>query len=83
MYIREQEIFPAYTQKINSNCKKKVILLIIPNEEKERRHYLAVKKLAGLLHGITSKQKGDFYCLNCLHSLRTENKLKSPEKVCK
>ena len=26
---------------------------------------------------------GDFYCLNCLHSFRTENKLKSLEKVCK
>ena len=32
---------------------------------------------------IASKHKGDFYCLNCLHSLRTENKLKSHEKVCK
>ena len=39
--------------KINSNCEKKVILLITANEEKERRHYLAVKKLAALLHGIT------------------------------
>ena len=26
---------------------------------------------------------GDFYCLNCLHSFRTENKLKCHEKVCK
>ena len=36
-----------------------------------------------LLHGVTSKHKGEFYCLNCLHSFRTENKLKSHEKVCK
>ena len=41
------------------------------------------KKLSALLHGITSRHKGDFYCLNCLHSFRTENKLKSDEKVCK
>ena len=41
------------------------------------------KKLFELLHRITSKNKGDFYCLNCLHSFRTENKLKSHEKVCK
>ena len=40
------------------------------------------KKLSILLRGITSKHHGDFYCLNCLHSLRTENKLKSHEKVC-
>ena len=41
------------------------------------------KNLSALWHKITSKNKGDFYCLNCLHSFRTENKLKSDEKVCK
>ena len=41
------------------------------------------KELAALLHGITSKHKGDFYCMNCLHSFRTKNKLKCYEKVCK
>ena len=41
------------------------------------------KKLSTLLRGLTSKHRGDFYCLNCLHSFRTENKLKSHEKVCK
>ena len=35
------------------------------------------------MENITSKHKGDFLCLNCLHSFRTENKLKSHEKVCK
>ena len=55
---------------------------MIPNEEKEVWHYLAVKKLSTLLRGITSKHHGDFYCLNCPHSFRTENKLKSHEKTC-
>ena len=41
------------------------------------------KKLSALLHGITSKHKGDFCSLNCLHSFRTENKLMSHEKLCK
>ena len=41
------------------------------------------KKISALLHGVTSKHKGDFYYLNCLHSFRTENKLKSHENVCK
>ena len=36
---------------------------MIPNEEKEGWHYLALKKLSTLLHGITSKHKSDFYCL--------------------
>ena len=39
--------------------------------------------LSILLRGITSKHHGNFYCLNCLHSFRTENKLKSHEKVFK
>ena len=49
----------------------------------EEWHYLAVKNLSTLLRGITSKHHGDFYCLNCIHSFRTENKLKSHERVCK
>ena len=40
------------------------------------------KKLHALLHGITYLQD-DFYSLNCLHSFRTENKLKSHKKLCK
>ena len=56
---------------------------MIPNKEKERWYYLAVKKISTLLHKITSKHNGGFYCLNCLRSFRTENKLKSHEKACK
>ena len=53
---------------------------MIPN--KERCHYIAVKTLSALLLGITSKDKGDFYCLNCLHSFRIKTKLESHKKVC-
>ena len=31
----------------------------------------------------TSKNNGDCYCLNCLHSIRTEYKFRCHEKVCK
>ena len=41
------------------------------------------KKLSTLLRGITSKHRGNFYCLNCLRYFKTENKLKSHQKVCK
>ena len=45
LYIKEKEVCPVYDSKINSNCKKKkIILLMIPNKEKEGRHYVAVKK---------------------------------------
>ena len=49
----------------------------------EKQHYLAVKKLSALLRGITSKHDRYFYCLNCFHSYRTENKLKKHYNVCK
>ena len=54
---------------------------MIPNEEKEGWHYLALKKLSALSHKKTSKHKRDFYCSSCLHAFRTKNKLKSYEKV--
>ena len=44
-------------------------------------HYLVVKNLSGLLRGITSTHKEDFYCLNCFHSYRTKNKLETQKKI--
>ena len=44
LYIKEKEICPTYISKINSNCEKQIILLMIPNEKKEGWHYLAIKK---------------------------------------
>ena len=55
---------------------------MIINDDKNW-HYLAVKSLPMLLKGITSNRDGDFYCLNCFHSCRTEKRLKKHEKVCK
>ena len=66
MYIKEKEICLAYISKITSNYEKQIILLMIPNEEKEGWYYLAVKKLSTLLRGIKLKHYGDFYCLNWL-----------------
>ena len=48
----------------------------------EKWHYLVVKNLSGLFKGITSNHYGDFYCLNCFHSYRTENKLEAHKKIC-
>ena len=54
LHIKEKEISPAFISKINWNCEKQIILLIIPNKEKEGWHYLVVKKLLTLLRAITS-----------------------------
>ena len=69
------EIIDVYKSKHSLKGKNQVILLIITDGEKA--HYLAIKTLSALLRGITSENKGHFYCLNCFHSFRTENKLKS------
>ena len=74
-------LYSSYISKHNSSREKQVILLMIPS--REIWHYRAVKKLSALLKGITSKNNGDFYCLNYLHSFRTKSKLESHKNVCK
>ena len=79
---------PYNTKQINIACKSKssltqkrhIILLMISDGQKW--HYLVVKNLSGLLRGITSNHKEDFYCLNCFHSYRTKSKLELHKKIC-
>ena len=41
-----------------------------------------IRSLSRLFRGITSNNHGDFYCLGCLHSFRTDNKVKRHERLC-
>ena len=65
----------AYKSKHNLAREKQVILLMITNGE--NWHYLVVKNLPGLLKGITSNHKEDFYYLNCFHSTEQKINLKN------
>ena len=84
--LKKTKIYPTYVSKHSSDREKQVFLLMIPNGE--GWHYIAVKQIPALLllllllRAITSKHNNDFYCMNCLHSFRTKNKLKSHKKVC-
>ena len=69
----------AYKSKHNLTREKQTILLMITNGEKW--HYLVVINLSGLLRGITSNHKADFYCLNCFCSYSTKNKLEKHKKI--
>ena len=79
--------FPFNTKKIEIVYKSKynlvrdnqIILLMISNGE--NWHYVAVKSLSRLLRGITSNHDGDYYCLNCFNSYRTENKRNAHENM--
>ena len=44
--------------------------------------YLAVTNISALLIGTTSKDNGDFYCLNCPSFFRRKNKFKSHKRIC-
>ena len=65
------------------------------SDEIDKWHYIALKSvhtdngfhrpirsLSRLFRGITSNNNGDFYCLGCLHSFRTDNALKKHERLC-
>ena len=73
MYVphNTKKIEIAYKSKHNLTREKQVILLMISNSE--NWHYIVVKSLSGLLTGITSNHKEDFYCLNVF--TRTERKI--------
>ena len=70
----------AYKSKYNLIRDNQIVLLMISNGE--NWHYLVVKNLSRLLRGISSNHDGDYYCLNCFHSYRTENKLNAHKKIC-
>ena len=75
-----------------------VLLMITDDKQRdtiETCHYIALKNeidddgnkkptqcLSALYRGVTSNHKGDFYCLGCLHSYRTDNALKRHERLC-
>ena len=86
-------LFIRHNEKTIYNRKREnqVVLLMITNGEKW--HYIAfksertddrlnrpIRSLSRLLREMTSIHNGDFYCLNCLHSFRTDNALKRHER---
>ena len=90
---KEKTINLAYKSKYNCKHENQVVLLIITNGEKW--HYIALKSkhtddgfnrpirsLSRLFRGITANHNGDFYCLNCFYSFRTDNALKRHERLC-
>ena len=78
--LSTKKIEIAYKSKYNLIRDKQIILLMISNGE--NWHYLVVKSLSRLLRGISSNHNSDYYCLNCFHSYRTENKLNAHKKIC-
>ena len=84
----EIKITHAYKSEYIHTRKNQVVLLMVTDGEKW--HYTALKseptedgfnqptkRFSKLFRGITSNNHGDFYCLNCLHSFRTDNVLKN------
>ena len=80
----EKTIDLAYKSKYNRKRRNQVFLLMITNGEgnwycialKNEPNYdrlnRSAKSLSKLFRGIASNHNGDIYCLNWLHSFRTE-----------
>ena len=47
----------------------------------EKWYNRLIASLSRLLRGTTSIHNGDFYCLNCCHSCRTDNRLTKHHNV--
>ena len=73
-------MFQKVKKLYNLTRENQVILLMI--SDGENWHYLTVRSLSALLKGITSKHKGDSYCLNCFHSYRIKEALEKHVKAC-
>ena len=56
------------------------MFLLVP--KKIEIAYKSKYNLIRLLSGISSNHNSDYYCLNCFHSYRTENKLNVHKKIC-
>ena len=78
---KEIDIRPCYISKFNKTRQHQANLLMI-TDGTDKWHYLAVKRIPPLLRGVSSTHDGDYYCLNCFHSYRTEEKLKAHEELC-
>ena len=61
LYTKEIEIYPAYYAKINSNCGKQVILIMIPNNNKRKLVFACFKKVSASLRRRMSKFLDAFY----------------------
>ena len=79
--LNTKKVHIAYKSKHNLTRKKQAILLMISNGE--NWHYLVVKSLPGLIKGITSNHKEDFYCLNCFVHIQREINSKNIKKYVK
>ena len=82
MYVphKTKKISLAYKSKHSLTREKQVVLLMITDGEKWL--FTAVKRLSGLLRGVTSNNNGDFYCLNCFCAYSTKNKLEAHKNIC-
>ena len=78
---KNKKIYPACVSKQKWMREKQVTLFLISNGQGQP--YVEVKKLSGLLRGITSKDDGDLYCLNCFILLKQKANLNYIKKYLK
>ena len=67
------------TDKDQEDTEEKWHYIALKSEPTDNGYKKSTRSLSKLYRGITSNNHRDFYCLSCLHSYRTDNKLKEHE----
>ena len=70
------------TDNEQQDTEKKWYYIALKSEITDDGHKKPTHSLSALFRGITSNHNGDFPCLGCLHSYRTDNALKKHERLC-
>ena len=70
------------TDKDQEDTEEKWHYIALKSEPTDDRYKKPINSISALFRGITSSNNGDFYCLGCLRSYRTDNALKKHERFC-
>ena len=65
------------TDKDQEDTEEKWHYIALKSEPTDDRYKNPINSISALFRGITSSNNGDFYCLGCLRSYRTDNALKN------
>ena len=74
---KNQAVLLMITDKDQEDTEEKWHYIALKSEPTDDRYKKPINSISALFRGITSSNNGDFYCLGCLRSYRTDNALKN------
>ena len=74
---KNQAVLLMITDKDQEDTEEKWHYIALKSEPTDDGYKTPINSISALFRGITSSNNGDFYCLGCLRSYRTDNALKN------